>query len=310
MNRTYSRVISIIGLVLFLCSCSATLFRGVEHEKPEYYADYLGEISLKRSAPREKSDYSQMEIARDYFVKWRDDIYMVPRGMRTDFASIPSRVRTLIAVLQVPDIPTTQDISLSDSLGIWTEPSIVHDAGYGDDLEIVFVHSASNSKGNKLILKNFGSCYKSRGMSNDQLDALFIESDSSVGYDDLLGENSEIVGEQARLLFLAELHPSSEASGNGIKASAVDKFLSSATVYSLSDKYRNALGEFNELDDCYCKRRSCIDDRSTIDSILGNFLYRSGMRELVVDFIMPFVGMGGKKHWADPKENPIKRIKR
>ena len=313
MNRTYLKVVSISCLVLFLCSCSVTLFRDIEeYEKTKYSADYYGEISLKRNPPREKSDYSRMTIASDYFVKWRNDVYMVPQGMRTDFASIPSRIRTLIAVLQVPDIPKTEDISMADSMGIWTEPSIVHDAGYGDDLEIVFVRSESNSKGKMLTLSEFGQCYKKKlngkTVKDDELlDVLFPKFNLQGGYDKLLGKNSEIVSEHARQLFLEEMRVLSENSGSEYKKNAVDKFLLSATVYSLSEKYRNALGDIEEVKACYCKRRSCIDDRSTMDSMFGDFMYRSGMREFVVDFILQFVGIGGKEHWSDPKENPIKR---
>lgn len=301
---TTAKVASILGLSLILCSC--TLFRPVGQGDANLPANYFGEIKLERNAPREPSDYAQMKIAADYFVEWREDVYVVPKEMRTDFASIPGRVRTVIAVLQAPDLPITQDISLADSMGIWTEPSTVHDAGYRDQLEIMFVNSENNTEGNRVILNKFKQCYVSKG--GDKTNSPFNDFND---YNKLLGEGSEIVNDDARKFFLDRLNnrPSETITNdNGEKDKAVQKFLSSATVYSLHEKHRNMLGNLKTLDDCYCERRSCIQDRSTIDAMFANFLYTTGIRKWGTAVIAAAVRTFGRSAWRGPNPNgPIIR---
>ena len=295
MHQFPSKWIALLFVVVSLCACST--YRGMEFEEPRHYGNYLVDLSLERSPPTEDTDFSSMKVANDYFVQWKDGVYSVPEGMLTDFASIPSRIRTILAIYEAVDVPFTDDDSLTDSIGRWTEPAIVHDAAYQDDLELVFVDIKSGRASDKLTLKKFRGCYIKSGDNTQKLVALFTNQ-GELTYDVLLGDNSTIVSESARRLFLDKLYPESSQEGK------VDRFLSSATVYSLSKEYRISLGKLNlDRKDCYCKRRSCLENKTTSDEMFGHFLYRSKVKKWVIRIAMWALDMGG--NWNMAKDDPI-----
>ena len=218
--------------------------------------------------------------------------------MVTDFASIPNRVRTILAIYEAVDFPFTDDDSLTDSIGRWTEPAVVHDAAYQDDLELVFVDVGSVRASDKLTLKKFSECYINSGDKSEQLVNLFTNQEK-LTYDDLLGKDSKIVSHSARRLFLAKPYPIAESNQN-----KVDRFLSSATVYSLSREYRISLAKLKlSRKNCYCKRRSCLEDKTTSDEMFGHFLYTSEVQKWVIRIAIWALDMHG--NWDMAKDDPI-----
>ena len=75
------------------------------------------------------------QVAKDYFVEWDHNLYMVPEGSETDFASIPERVRTFFAIQQA----LGRKVSITEVIGKWTEPSVVHDAAYRNTLRLMLL---------------------------------------------------------------------------------------------------------------------------------------------------------------------------
>ena len=302
MHQFPSRWIALLLAVVSLCACST--YRGMEIEEPRHYGMYLVDLSLSRSPPTEISEFSSMNVANDYFVKWKRDTYLVPEGMSTDFASIPNRIRTMLAIYEAVDFPFTDDDSLTDSIGRWTEPAVVHDAAYKDALELVFVNIKDGYASDKLTLKKFIDCYdkNKKTNSNDKTNQFvnFATKQEKQTYDELLGNNSKITSESARHLFLNKLHPDEKSNEEDL----VSKFLSSATVYSLSIEYRNSLGDLKlDREACYCKRRSCFEDKTTSDEMFGHFLYVSKVKKWVIHIVMWTLDMFG--NWDMARDDPI-----
>ena len=105
-----------------------------------YDAELDERITLTRSSQNMKDKPDMFQVAKDYFVEWDHNLYMVPEGSETDFASIPERVRNLFAMQQAFDLPilsSGKEISITEVIGKWTEPSVVHDAAYRSTLKLM-----------------------------------------------------------------------------------------------------------------------------------------------------------------------------
>ena len=74
MHQFPSKWIALLFVVVSLCACST--YRGMEFEEPRHYGKYLVDLSLERSPPTGDTDFSSMKVANDYFVQWKDDVYL------------------------------------------------------------------------------------------------------------------------------------------------------------------------------------------------------------------------------------------
>ena len=287
-------------VIVFLGACST--HRGLELEKSYYTAEYFDNISLERSPIKVGTDVSEMKVANDYFVQWMGDVYMVPKGFETNFVTVPSRVRVALAILEAPDFPWTDDTTVVNSIGRWTEPSVVHDAAYGNELELVFLKEKGDGPpgiGRKVTLREFGKCYVESG--GTKLKDLFDRKKcgKDITYDDIFEKEAQgEFSESARKFYLEKLNGRVESEDSNDKRESLNRFFSLATIYSLSGKNRLILKNEKLDEACYCNRRSCLENRERADAMFASLMYRSYVKNWVIKLANWVLDWFGEEHWT------------